>query len=288
MYTLSNVLYDCLKQIGKIKTRTATGGSTTTAIDSGLSSLELSDGDYVGGYLFVQETTDGLAPKGEFKKISAFVASTGTFTTASFSAAIGAGDTIGYITNPFEYVLEDIIHGVNMGLRQLGTIDVVDTATLTTADEKTEYAASVDWKYNKPKRIDFQTVTTDSDNNEWVETKAWDWIPAAPGSTGLIIFKEQPDSGNKIRVWYEGVHPELVTYDDIISETVHPTLAQLSCLERILFTKNAEKNGSDQTVKEMYNWASESLEKAKSDYATIKEKHKDIGLITKLTDWRIE
>lgn len=276
-YTLSNCLVDCLSQIGKMKIRTATGGGTTTAVDSTMSALGLDDDSYIGNYLFVISTTDGEAPIGEYKKITDFVSSTGTFTTAAFSAAIGAGDMFGYVTSS-DYELAQLVRLVNLGLSQLGDLLLVDTTTLDTASNQTEYPASLAWKRNKPVRIDLQTRLSDSNDNRWVETTAWEWIPSAPGDTGLIVFREQPATGYDVRIWYEGVHPELDSYDDIISETIHPNLARVSAIERILFWKNAEKQGSDTNIKEMYNWASQQLQIEMQNKKTWKHKRASKGL----------
>ena len=277
-YTLSNLIVDCMTKIGKMAIREATGGSATTAVDSTLALLELEDDVYNGSYLFVIDTTDGLTPKGKFKKISDFVASTGTFTTATFTDAIGAGDKFGYITSS-TYDLNSIIKLINIGLRQLGTISLVDTTTLNTATAQSEYPAAVEWKYTKPYRIDIQGKTGDADDNQWQETWAWEWIPATPGTTGLIVLREQPVASRDIRVWYEGIHPELVDYDDYVSETIHPQLALVASLESILFTKNAEANGSDDTITNLYNWASQQLTIEKENFRIWKPKKQVRGLV---------
>ncbi len=69
---------------------TADDGTTTTLTDNALTQKD----DYWNGYwLKIVNTTDGLAPKGEIRKVTDFVASTDTLYTDNFTAAIGAGDT---------------------------------------------------------------------------------------------------------------------------------------------------------------------------------------------------
>jgi len=78
------VYKDTVEATGK-----ADSGSTITLVDSARTEAD----DYWNGWtLQITETTDGLAPQGESKTVTDFVASTDTITTAAFSVAIEAGD----------------------------------------------------------------------------------------------------------------------------------------------------------------------------------------------------
>ncbi len=69
---------------------TADSGAINTLTDNALTQTD----DYWNGYsLKIVNTTDGLAPKGQTRQVTDFVASTDTLYTESFSATIGAGDT---------------------------------------------------------------------------------------------------------------------------------------------------------------------------------------------------
>lgn len=72
-------------------TSTATGGSTTTVIDTTRSEA---DDFWNNSWLYVSDTTDGGAPKDEEALVADFSASNDTFTlSGALSAAVGAGDT---------------------------------------------------------------------------------------------------------------------------------------------------------------------------------------------------
>ncbi|MBU1621894.1 MAG: hypothetical protein KKF27_20815 [Gammaproteobacteria bacterium] len=72
-------------------TRTATGGSTTTVVDSARTE---SDDYWNNCWLFIVSTSDGLAPQGEEMQVTDYSGSTDTFTVApAFSAAVGNTDT---------------------------------------------------------------------------------------------------------------------------------------------------------------------------------------------------
>jgi len=73
---------------------TATGGSTTTLIDtSGL--LRFTETDALqGARLYISGTTDDLAPEGESRRIQSYTVASQTITVApAFTVAPGAGDT---------------------------------------------------------------------------------------------------------------------------------------------------------------------------------------------------
>lgn len=73
---------------------TATGGSTTTVVDSGASLSGATADSFDHYWVKISTTTDGLAPQGEIRQISEGGYSAGTFTVpTAFSAAVQSGDT---------------------------------------------------------------------------------------------------------------------------------------------------------------------------------------------------
>ncbi|MCP4143164.1 MAG: hypothetical protein GY755_23235, partial [Chloroflexi bacterium] len=125
-YTLSNLIQDGVSTLGRVGSRIilATGGSTTTAIDTKLNSIEPDyrddDETLVRGTLIVTRTTDGLAPQGEFQRITAYSETSAQITMDAVSAAVGAGDTCRIIHSQFK--LEEIIELANQALVDLGDI----------------------------------------------------------------------------------------------------------------------------------------------------------------------
>lgn len=76
---------------------TSNGGDATTLTDT--TRLTQADDYWNGMRLFIIETTDGLAPKGESRRISDFINSTKTlYVELPFSAPVGNGDTYGIAT----------------------------------------------------------------------------------------------------------------------------------------------------------------------------------------------
>jgi len=220
MTTLSEIIQDTLIYLGDFREGKATGGTTGTVVDS---SLGGSDDDWNGGTVVVTYDAGGAAaaPEGQFGKVSDYASATGTITSdTTFTAAVAANDYYGVASA--RYPLYKLISLVNSALQGIGDIPLVDTTTLDTAAAQTEYTVATTWKRKPPYRIDFQGITTDANDNRWYQVMDWYYVPATAGSTGLIIFRDQPPSTRDIRVWYKGVHPEVRLYSSTIYEGIHP------------------------------------------------------------------
>lgn len=70
-------------------------------------------------------------------------------------------------------------------------------------------------------------------------------MPAAGGSTGLIVFHFQPVASRDIRVWYRGPHPDLYAYNDVVNETIDPELAILAGTFKALEWRVSRAGGAD-------------------------------------------
>lgn len=222
-YHLTNLLQDAYSNLGQYESHPLTGSpTTTTAIIGGLANKDRMD----EGTLFCIETTDSEAPEGEYRRISDYTKSStaGTFTVAAFSASLTAADEVA-IVNDF-YPIYTMVQLANRAMRRLGDIVIVDTTTLDSATNKTEYAQAIAAKRNLL-RVDYQGKTGDANDNRWITIFDVETIPANPGTAGLMILP-QLVSGRDIRYWYVDIHPRLNTYDDFIDEAINPELASLA------------------------------------------------------------
>lgn len=241
-YLASNLLQDAFRKIGISTTGVATGGSTTSVIDT-LIGDRYTDNDMVGGSMFIVRDAGGAsaAPENEWGVISEYVQSSNTFTIPTLTAAVGAGDTYMF-TMPF-ISLYEMLELANQALKSLGDIASV-YSTFTTASQQTEYALPVVLKRKDIIRIDVQTHLNDSDDNRYEPVSNWDIIPAAPGSTGLLVIPQYP-SGYTIRIIYNGIHPTLTAYNSPISETIHPELISNMLVKSALGWYNGRTGGSE-------------------------------------------
>ena len=264
-YTLSTLLVDLYAELGQLTVSTSDAAGSTATIIDGKQANKHGDEDSVNWAAFIIESTDGLAPEGEMALVTSYTDSTGTFTSpaSSWTAAPAAGDLYAF-TNDF-YPYYDMIRAVNRALKSLGEIPQVDTTTLDTASAQTEYAYDTDWKRSPPFRVDYQGKTTDANDNQWLEVAEWEYIPAAAGSDGLLVIPQLPASRG-IRVWYNGVHPILNTYEDAVYEGFPDQLVLAACVEKALVWQNSRMMGGDDFLLQRLNDARQDLAIARVSY----------------------
>ncbi len=243
--TLSDVLQAGYADLGQLNVSLATGGSTTTIVDS--TQTDGDDDAWKDGAAFIIRDAGGAAaaPEGQFNRVSAYVGATGTLTVdTAFTVAVAAGDTYGLVGS--YYPLRQMIKAVNDALRGLGDVDLTDTTTLDTASITTEYSAAVAWKRAKPFRVDVQTITGNSGDNEWRTYDSWEYVPAVAGTAGKIIFPDFPFPSRDVRVWYKGPHPAVALYSDPIAEVFDPETVVQAFVAKALDWQNTRSQGSDQ------------------------------------------
>ncbi len=262
-YLLTNLLQDMYLEFGMSTTALATGGSATTAIDS-VQARKHGDDTWITGGLFIVKTTDGLTPQGKFEPITDYDDATGTFTFATMTDAVEAGDKFAFSNKLFP--LLNTIEIVNLALRALGEIGLVDTTTLDSASNKTEYAMSVEWKRRPPTRIQIQTLTGDANDNRWRTIHGWEYSPAVGGSAGLIIFNQQLPVTRDMKVWYEDTHARVDAYNDTISETIPPALMLAYAVERAYRWQSSRSGGSNKFMLQRWNKAADELDAAMRMY----------------------
>ena len=271
--TLSNVMVGAWRKIGDLTDLLATGGSTTTIIST--SSPFTADDALNGGTAIVirDSAGAGAAPEGEFSLISDYVASTTTWTIGTLTTAVASGDAVG-LAKP-RIRLQQMKQAVNAGLTALGTISLVDTS-LTTVEGQTEYAIPVGLKIKELKDVLIQT-NIESSNNYYESVKGLiKDFPAAPGSTGLLQFISEPLSGYTIKIVYEGVHPVLSAYNDVVSETIQPELAIAATVNEAL-TWLASKRGESALgtfLLQRWNDAKVTLEQVKYEKPVFRASNK--------------
>lgn len=92
--TLEQLRTELAQAVARHFEGTATGGTTTTLIDTGGLARWTADDALKGALLYISTTTDSLAPQGESRRIEAYDESTSTITVSvAFSAAPASGDT---------------------------------------------------------------------------------------------------------------------------------------------------------------------------------------------------
>lgn len=260
----SDIAYQVWGKLGKIETFEefiATGGSTTTVINGKVAERQdrPEDNYSIDGTVVVVRDAGGAsaAPEGEMQRISSYNSSTYTHEVdTAFTAAPASGDYIAIANS--DIPLREMYRAINNALREMGEIPLTNSS-LTSASNQTEYTLPVALKREDLLRIEYQTLTNDTDNNEWQHIQKYDIIPSAPGSTSILVLPQLP-ADRTIRITYMGVHPAITTYSSVISEYIHPAVVYPAVIKQILSWQNALTGGGENYWLQRENEASQELE----------------------------
>lgn len=261
--TLSRVMQRAWRECGFAVDIIATGGTATTIIDT--NSQYTADDALIGGTAIITATTDGLSPQGKFARITDYVASTTTFTIGTVTDVVASGDFVLLATPRIK--LPQMIQAVNDGLANLGTISLVDTS-ITLSAGVYEYALPVGLKIRELKDILY------FDGDRYIPVKGLaQYFPAAPGSTGTLQFSHIPNT-NTLKIVYEGVHPALSVYSDVVSETVQEELAVAATIDKALTWYVSKRGDSalDTFVIQRWNDAKQTLQMQKAEKPVFRSK----------------
>lgn len=273
-----NILRDALTELGQLQLNSATGGSPATIVDSNLGGTAE---DFAGGTGIIIRDIAGTTTVGQFGEVTAYSASSGTltFAAATFTQTIASGDIYGVSTGK-DYPHHQMINALNRALQSLGDVPKVDTTTLDTAANKTEYAAAVAWKRQPPYQIDLQMITTDADDNKWKEINRglWYYVPADAGSTGLIIFEFNPVADRDLRIWYRGPHDAVFDYSDVIYEGFHPEIVVWNTVLEALTWKIGQQPNDEGIIAQL-NKAERKVLETKAEHTIWKPPKKPKLLI---------
>jgi hypothetical protein len=219
MTTLFDLTYRVARELGILSEGTATGGSTSSIVDTN-DRTEANDYWNLGSaWITYDGAGAGAAPQGQYKEISDFVLATGTITLRStLTAAVASTDR--YAISDRRFPLHVLIQMVNQAITDLGRIPVTDKTSLTTASDKTEYTLPTAVLPDSLRQVFLQLDNSDSDNNQWVELYNWSVEVTATSTADILILPLEPESGYKLKIVYVAVHPELVSYNSVLSETV--------------------------------------------------------------------
>ena len=223
MSTLKDIVSDVYGRMGLLHSGTATGGSTTTVVDSSLGGKQ---DDWENAVVMIDYDAGGAgaAPEGEYKNCTAYVATSGTMTTAAFSAAVASGDLYS-VASP-SVPLSVLVSLVNRRLAAMGDIPAVGT-TLSFVTGQSVYTLPAAARGGRLKQV-WAAGSSDTDDPALYERE--DWTPY--GDT-QIIFRGPIDSGQVLHLFYIGAHAaiaglRLLTRDPSRYRTYFPTVEVLA------------------------------------------------------------
>ena len=272
--TLSSVAVAAWRELGWGYVVKATGGSTTTLVDS--NTLETATDAKKGGTIIVVYDAGGAsaAPEGEFSRISAFNAGTFTFTVdAALTAAIASGDRV-MIANP-KITLQNMIDAINGALRDLGRITLINTS-LTSAVQQTEYALTVGLKQADIIDVLYNTKLNDTNDYQWESIKSQSRVETSAAGTSALLYLPQLPTGRTIRIIYEGTHPLLTAFSSVVSETIPEQLIIDAAINKALtwFVSKRGESALGTFVLQRWNDAKQTLANRKAEMPIFKAKPK--------------
>lgn len=260
---MTDNLFDVILAVGQLLGgmafgTTTTGGSTTTLIDT--SRIENDDYWTRGTVLIVTSPT---GPAEEFALVTNWVNGTSTLTFGTLTGTVASGDT--YAIIPPRWPLEMLKSKINLVLRRI-MIPQIDTTSLDTADNQTEYTLPATIPASSLRRVWLQ-VNDDSNDNQWLEIRDWKLITNATGTADVLVLP-QFASGWDIRLDYVAPHPTVVDCDDNISEAIHINriiyhVAELCMIENLITGE------SHQNMKELTNYFRDLAQEAEATHPVI-------------------
>ena len=257
---LFDLTYELATELGIVIESTATGGGTTTLIDTVI--LTEADDHWNKGTVWILKDYAGLlgAPEGQYAVISNFDNGTNTATIGTVTTAVASGDT--YAIADRKYTLGDLITAINRAIRDIGYIPVTDTTTIDTAAAQTEYSLPIAANHDLI-TVEIETNISDSDDNQWVPI-GFDIQHTAVGTADLLVFRRQPPYPRDVKLVYMSPHVKLVDYDDKLSESIP--------YERVIYRAAANAMRHYQLkYKEVDDWFQATLQdyKARADKADL-------------------
>jgi len=272
--TLFDLTHDLAVELGIVEEGYATGGSTTTIIDSD-QRIEADD-HWNGGtaWILMDAAGAGASPENEFSIIEDFVNSSNTVTLQdALTQAVASGDWYAVATTL--YPLDQLIRHINRAISKLGPIPIVDK-NLTTVSGQTLYDLP-DAALNMDIRDVLVATSKNADDPDYVRVPDWGIERTAIGTADKIYIPDRYGSGYTIRIDYVGYHGALRVASDELSETIHKDLVIYQAALNLLLWRKKQPGGSgDKDINELLNYYNSALNEMKMLYGIEREGRKSL------------
>lgn len=262
---LFDLTYAVARELGHLREGIATGGTTTTLVDTARLQNQYVDDYFNLGTVWILPNAAGgspSAPVGEYARVSDFVKSSGTATIEAVSSAIDAGDRYAIATEKFP--LDTIISFINAALAEI-SIENTDLTTVDTASAQTEYTlptAMLDYDI----QVWIQRITGDANDNRW--RRFHDWYISEPvagtGTAKVLIMRSQPPYAYDLKIVYFTPHNALYASTDELRESVDINRVVLDAAYRCLLWKQAQHGDTDADLARRINELVLRVERAKT------------------------
>lgn len=282
-YTLFDVAYRAARELGICIEGTATGGSTTTTIDTVYLQDRYDNDWFNAGEMFLLYDAGGAggAPQGEWARITDFVMATGVVTHSAVTVAVAAGDRYALIDS--EYTLDVLIANINAVLQEL-MIPTVDTTSLETDNDVTEYTLPAG-VLDRSIKVWIQRNSTTS-HNLWMEYHDWYIAETATGTAKKLIFRTQPPEPWDLKLEYWLPHTPLYARTDKLNEALNINRVCAEAALKCLQWKQAQKSQVDPVLNSRIELQMERVARMKNKYPnkTPKVKLATYGIVNNFDD----
>lgn len=221
--TLFDLIVRIQTELGTLRTGNATGGSTSTLIDT--NGLKLSENDYWNeGSLFILSDASYSSTdiSKTFYEITDFSYETKTVSLySSASEAIASGDYYGIATR--RYPLAMLIQKVNNVLMLDGDIPVEDNS-LTTVEGQLVYTLPEAVSVRDLRQVNVSTnkSSTATTAPYWRPVVNWTVEPETAGTAGYLVLQYPLPAGYTLQLFYAKEHSEMRYATDYLHDAIHP------------------------------------------------------------------
>lgn len=169
-------------------------------------------------FVFFDAGGAGGAPEGEYQRVSAFTSTNYEYTLdTALTTALAAGDIIGLASHKLVPLLI-MRKKASDSLRNIGQIELVDSSLTTTT--ATEYTLPAGITKDNIVKVDILN------DDRYVSVEPYEVIPALPGTQHTLVVP-QCESGYTLYIHYKDYHPELNSYNSVITENLdYPLLVK--------------------------------------------------------------
>ena len=269
---MTDTLFDATlvvaRSLNRVRTGIATGGSTTTVVDSNFRTE--SDDYWNGGTVWITEDVGGAgaAPEGEFSRVTDFANATGTITCSPAITAVGAGDK--YAVADAHIPLDVLIEAVNEVLTGL-QIELEDWTSLDTVAGQTVFSLPSTIPGQNLKEVHIQTKVGDADDFRWRRVYNWEIDYQVAGTEDKIILPRDLTAERDLRLVYVSTHGALYDDGDKIDESIHLNRIRYAAAMNVLEWQMADRSG-DKYVERQYEKLAAKAAMAERNYPIRKRK----------------
>ena len=213
-YKLWDALLATAQELAITKESTATGGTTTTLIDT-VARTEVDDYWNEGTVWYVD--ADGTETYNNYcAVINDFDYDSNTLSFATQTAAPESGDR--YIVATPRYTLDMLKSAINSVLQTAKVLDVDETVSIE--EDTTEYTLPTTIYRGNLMSVWYQTETDNSDDNWWQEIQDWRVIDSDTGTGDTLVLFQQYTADRTLQLHYLAYHPILSSISGEINELI--------------------------------------------------------------------